>query len=75
MMTIKLVELNGHEQIRSVKTVAASPSPENGANTYRVSGWDQEDLHWEFEKYGNVYVMNDAGQTVSRYWLGNGETD
>jgi hypothetical protein len=68
MLTVKLIRINGEEQISEAAYVVAEP---NGI----------EHQHTVFahcpgvppQKYvddGHVYVMNEAGQTVAKYWLG-----
>jgi hypothetical protein len=72
MLTIKLIESKGHEQVHPVKRVTADPNPANGPNAFTVHAWplDSEEPLM-FQSNGTVYVMNDAGQTVSKYWLGS----
>lgn len=77
MLTVKLREHNGHEQVHTAEKVWAEPNPERGHDAYRVHAQppgahpDSQLLH--FADYGVVYVMNDNGATVAKYWLGYGE--
>jgi hypothetical protein len=67
MLSIKLIEPNGYENIREVTEVWTSPSdptvkvlarPADGGETLQFGG------------PGTLYVMNSAGETIARYPLG-----
>jgi hypothetical protein len=81
MLTVKLVEHNGHEQIYSATHVWAEPSAEQPKiGTTRMDVYANVEPvpvnllnPLRFANYGIVYVMNEAGQTVAKYWLGFGE--
>jgi hypothetical protein len=75
MMTVKLIEPSGHEQIYAVKSIATERNLEYGPNAVKVYAWtycDDEPLR--FGSNGTLYVMNNAGQTIAKYWLGSGKT-
>jgi hypothetical protein len=85
MFTVKLVEHNGHEQIYSASEVWAEPAsvdeqPKVGDIKMRVfARVEPPPLNLinpvTFAGYGIVYVMNDAGKTVAKYWLGYGDKE
>jgi hypothetical protein len=70
MLTVKLIEHNGHEQIHEAMEVWSEPAP-GGVTIVHARKPDGEALH--FASYGRLYVMNDGGQTVASYHLGYGE--
>lgn len=67
MLTIKLIEPTGHEQIREAKEVWTSPSDDYIRVLARPAD-DGDTL--QFSGPGTLYVMNSAGETVARYILG-----
>lgn len=72
MLTVKLIEHNGHEQIHEVKQVWAEPAEDKiYMNVFATPATEGEPLR--FSNYGAVYVMNEAGRTVGSYFLGYGE--
>jgi len=75
MLTVKLVEPNGHEQVYEVSEAWASPAkdPPGTHEVYatRVDSKGDHPLH--FGGSGSVYVMNANGATVAKYTLGSGE--
>lgn len=76
MLTIKLVENNGHEQIHpDIQTVTADPNRGLGGGAMSVTAWRtaEDDHPIQFGSNGTVYVMNEHGSTISRYWLGHSE--
>jgi hypothetical protein len=78
MLTVKLVEHNGHEQIHEVKQVWSTPNPERDQiegphGACRVSATKNNDEVLSFSDYGVLYVMNEGGQTIAKYWLGYGQ--
>ena len=79
MLTVKLVEHNGHEQIHEVQGVSSEPNPERtkleNHSAWRVYARKLDGECLTFVNYGVLYVMNDAGQTVAKYWLGYGQED
>jgi hypothetical protein len=84
MFTVKLIEPNGHEQIFETAVVWAEPVPDGahcGAlsqmNVFARQSNDKDpDKHpLQFGGTGFLYVMNEAGQTVAKYFLGNRETE
>jgi hypothetical protein len=68
MLTVKLVEDNGHEQIHEVESVSADPIP--NSHCHEVSGFrtDEHPLNFGATE-GYLYVMNEDGKTISRYRL------
>ena len=71
MLTVKLVEPKGYESIHEVKKVWSNQSEiDSTAQTVFVETDTGEVM--EFGPYGTVYVMNDGGQTIAKYWLGGG---
>lgn len=76
MLTVKLVEDTGHEQIHpNIQTVTASPNRALGASAMSVTAWRtaEDDHPIQFGSSGTVYVMNEQGSTISRYWLGHSD--
>jgi hypothetical protein len=72
MLTVKLVEHNGHEQIYPADEVWADPPRDkDGKQDVHARLPDLSVKH--FANYGVVYVMNSHGATVAKYWLGYGE--
>lgn len=74
MLTVKLVEHNGHEIVHEATEVWAEPVPEGVKDSemeVHARKPDGDILH--FGHYGVLYVMNEGGQTVAKYWLGYGE--
>jgi hypothetical protein len=69
MLSVKLIEPSGHEQIYSVTHVTAVKDDLTG--TYDVSAWRQNgDEPLSFGGHGDLYVMNENGKTVANYRLG-----
>lgn len=68
MLTMKRVESDGHETVFEVKST--SYLPREGDNPPK--------LFWELPNgtmvggvvEGSHFVMNEAGKTISKYWLG-----
>lgn len=91
MMTVKLVEPTGHEQIYQVENVwadlnARTPAVEFYVPSYTVratfggsktaqDGTCAKPADLTFGNYGTLYVMNEHGATVAKYFLGNGAGD
>jgi len=77
MLTVKLVQHDGHEQIYPATHVVANPVYGSKDGAMRVDAWQgvpgEEPLH--FASYGALYVMNQAGQTIAKYWLGYGNNE
>lgn len=67
MLTVKLVEPNGHEQIHEVKNVWTSP---NDPNTKVLAELSDGSRTLQFGTLGTVYVMNGEGNTIAKYNLG-----
>lgn len=70
MLSVKHISLSGSETILSATRVEYHPEPVNGVPTQLArltvfGGPDQQELHG-----GTVFVMNEAGKTISRYDLG-----
>ena len=73
MLTVKLVQYDGHEQIHPAKRVWADDMPENGVNAKRVYALVEDGAEpLTFQGYGAVYVMNSSGATIANYFLGHG---
>ena len=70
MLTVKLVEPNGNEQMWEVEQVWAVPVG-HGDHAVRFlwRSLEQGCLTTCLGTYGNVYVMNSEGKTISRYTL------
>lgn len=73
MLTVKQVAPGGHETIRETRTVSAEPAPTDPSDAQmgligRVF-WEREDGGMSFFETGTIYVMNEAGKTVSVYHL------
>jgi hypothetical protein len=71
MLTLKYIEPNGREIIVETKSVWTEPDsskPITQPLVYADNG-DGREPHC-FGGYGSVYVMNDAGRTVAKYYLG-----
>lgn len=74
MQTVKLVQHDGHEQIHSAERVWADRAPEFGVDAMKVHATPPGGgAPLTFQGYGTVYVMNAAGATIAKYWLGYGE--
>jgi len=71
MLTVKLVEHDGHEQIYEAQHVwVETQAREDGGKT--VCAETESHGLKKFSDYGDIYVMNDKGQTVAKYFLGYG---
>lgn len=60
MMTVRHVDVDGHERVFEVDSVDRTPPPDNElvfGIVRRIAS-------------GTVYVMNDAGKTVAKYEFG-----
>ena len=71
MLTLKYIDPTGIEIIIETKSVWTAPDsdkPITQPMVYADSG-EGRDPHC-FSGSGTVYVMNDAGRTISRYYLG-----
>jgi hypothetical protein len=69
MLTVKLIRCNGQESICEADEVVAEPTGIESQHTvfaHRANVPTQK-----LVDNGHVYVMNEAGQTVAKYWLGN----
>lgn len=72
MLTIKHVALSGHETIIQTNRVTAdAPSPTEGAVTPKI-WYENPDGSTCYFDNGNVFVMNNEGQTVATYRGVNG---
>ena len=77
MLTVKLVEPNGHEQIHEVEQVwtnAREDSVSTDGNqyptVYAAPRKNEEPLRFSSSVVGTMlYVMNDNGKTIARYEL------
>lgn len=72
MLTVKLVEPSGHEQIYEAKRVWSDRAP-GSAGACLVMAETADGNTLSFGTYGDVYVMNGHGSTVGAYYLGNGD--
>lgn len=66
MLTVKLVEPNGCEQIHEVKNVWTSP---NDPSIKVLAELSDGSRTLQFGTLGIVYVMNGEGNTIARYDL------
>lgn len=70
MLTIKIIDQDGIQLVKEVKSVILRPGKEteDGRNclTYFETDLYHKDVFW-----GDVYVMNDNGKTVANYCLGH----
>jgi len=69
MLTVKLVEAGGHEQIREAKNVWTSPEDDGAV---RIEEPDGSSVAFGGGD-GTLYVMNEAGHTIARYHMKNGK--
>jgi len=75
MLTVKLVEPSGHEQIYEAEQVWAEPAQEPGSShVYAAPGMDKINPI-RFGGPGMLYVMNENGRTIARYVLGTAVGD
>ena len=71
MFTVKLVEPNGHEQIHeAVEVWSEKPDTDKNWAAKNVCITRPDGEVKTFGGLGMLYVMNDAGQTISKYLLG-----
>lgn len=70
MLTVKHRLPSGHEYVVETKRVSYQPSGENQSRTIFIENEDGSVAPFES---GIFYVMNDAGNTVAKYNLGDGE--
>lgn len=70
MLTIRHIEPGGYELVQQVERVWRGPRPEAGERDYHplYAGLATEADPLVFDS-GTVYVMNEAGNTVSVYRL------
>lgn len=70
MLTLKLVEPNGHEQMYEAEKVWTEPVEHGNHLVYFRWKSLQEGLVTScFGSHGQVYVMNSEGKTIARYTL------
>jgi hypothetical protein len=74
MLTVRVIEASGLEQVREVRSVMLRPAKESLTGspclTYFLDsgeGWSNSVDVYD----GTVYVMNENGKTVASYFLGN----
>jgi len=78
MLTVKLVEPSGHEQVHEVSKVWAEHNPDfEGVSLpfpvfVVLTAVHNSDAVLTFSGCGTIYVMNDNGATVAKYFLGYG---
>jgi hypothetical protein len=66
MLTLRVIETTGHESI--IQTTRVTKHPGNQVNGgENIVFWDRPDGSVGTIESGTVYVMNDAGKTVSVY--------
>jgi hypothetical protein len=70
MLTVKLIDENGIETVREIKSVIYKPARETDVGkscvTYFTEEFPPADVFW-----GDVYIMNTNGKTVADYCLGH----
>jgi hypothetical protein len=70
MLTIKRIEKTGHEVVHEVKSVSFQPRMGDVAPTLQLE-MPSGDISTMFDG-GTFFVMNEAGRTIARYWIGEG---
>lgn len=81
MLTVKHIEVTGHENIHPATRVSYQPRMERGRAVEPGVDGSEVSAHCVFidtpkgdtialGSFGSVYVMNDAGKTVAKYELG-----
>lgn len=69
MFTIKVIEDDGHEFVKSdVRTVAFNPPDMNTGREPSLFVWYKDELTETFLS-GKIYIMNENGKTVADYHL------
>ena len=76
MLTIRVIEPNGLETIREVKSTQLRPAIESPTGspclTYFMYGGDGSNWPNTVDVYdGTIYIMNENGNTIASYFLGN----
>lgn len=73
MLTVKQRLISGHESVVETKRVSYQPETTDGQGGTSLPALfiENEDGGTTMHTSGWYYVMNDAGNTVSRYFLGN----
>ena len=76
MLTVRVIEASGLEQVREVRSVMLRPAKESPTGspclTYFLNHKDGEDWPNSIDVYdGTIYVMNENAKTVASYFLGN----
>lgn len=70
MLTVKHRLPSGHEYVVETKRVSYQPSGENQSRTIFIENEDGSTSSWE---HGVFFVMNDAGNTIAKYVVGDGD--
>ena len=69
MFTIKIIEEDGHEFVKSeVRTVAFNPPIHETGKSASLFVWYKDELP-ETLTSGKVYIMNENGKTVADYCI------
>lgn len=69
MFSVKRVLSSGHEDITQARRVSYQPAKANGTDVPETVFVEDDSGHTQGFVEGTVYVMNDAGSTVSKYSL------
>lgn len=69
MLSVKRVLASGHEDIAQARRVSYQPAKANGTDAPETVFVEDENGNTQGFIEGTVYVMNDAGSTVSKYSL------
>lgn len=69
MLTVKRVLATGHEDVTQARRVSYQPAKANGTDAPETVFVEDEGGSTQGFVEGTVYVMNDAGSTVSKYSL------
>jgi hypothetical protein len=65
---------SGHETIVQTPRVECEPAMEINGNVHKV-WWERPDGHTDYFCNGSVYVMNDSGKTVAKYFWSYGPVE
>lgn len=76
MLTIRVIEPSGIEEVREVKSTMLRPAIESPTGspclTYFMNSGEGNNWPNSIDVYdGTVYIMNENGNTIASYFLGN----
>lgn len=69
MLTIKVVNSNGRELVKEIRSAMYRPPQETEYNFWVLTYWPVANEPPEDVLEGSVYVMNDNGKTIANYCL------